>query len=148
MIDAWLLGDISVPLHYQFHMEWLEIALALQSWRQDRVSVLHTVIYTVYCTLLYIQCIAHCYIHSVLHTVIYIQCIVHCYIHSVLHTVIYTVYCTLLYTPCIAHCYIHRVLYTVIICLAAIYMETERNGGYIHLLTVSFLVETTQNLTY
>ena len=40
------------------------------------------------------------------------------------------------------------VYYTLFIYLAAIYMETERNGGYIHLLSVSFLVETTQNLDY
>jgi len=40
------------------------------------------------------------------------------------------------------------VYYTLFIYLVATYMETERNGSYIHLLSVSFLVETTQNLDY
>jgi hypothetical protein len=71
MIDAWLLGDIRVPLHYQFHME-------LPRGKPGDTEK-------------------------------------------------------------------EWVYYTQFTCLVATYMETERNGGYIHLLSVSFLLETTQN---
>jgi len=40
------------------------------------------------------------------------------------------------------------VYYTLFIYLVTTYRETERNGGYIHLLSASFLVETTQNHDY
>jgi len=81
MIDAWLLEDIPVLLHCQFHMEWPEIALESPRCKAGDTDK-------------------------------------------------------------------EWVYYTLFVYLAATYMETERNGSYIHLLNVSFLVETTQNLYY